>query len=221
MRNAGWGRLEVGGLVGVLVGCSGANISRSRGSSVMLEGGAGSGVVGTKFISGSSTQRGVPRSFNKLGEPRGFGYSTGGDNLSKILNLPRRGDSTDSPRGSTVPRVGDILLAAVGLNCREGEKAVRSTHFGDAGDVGGGESGLGFGADIPTRAGGEGNAVCGGDVSFEEPGCGSAHKGEGDHSLGGVPIPLEPGEFRGEDADGALPSRDRGDKLRGRGGDCG
>jgi len=119
----------------------------------------------TITISSSCTQRGVLRSsLDKLGGPRGFGYLTGGDNLSKILNLPRRGDSTDSPRGSSVPRVGDILLAAVGLNCREIEEAVRSTHFGDAGDVCGGESGLGFGEDIPIRAGGEGNAVCGGDA---------------------------------------------------------
>jgi hypothetical protein len=124
-------------------------------------GSAGSGVVGTKFISGSSTQRGAPRSFNTPGDPRGFGYSTGGDNVSKIPKLLRRGDSTDSPRGSTVPRVGDTLLATGGPNCREGEETVRSAHFGDVVD---GESGLGFGAKVPTRAGGDGNAVYGGDA---------------------------------------------------------
>lgn len=45
--------------------------------------------------------------------------------------------------------------------------------------------------------------------------------GEGDHSLGGVPIPLELSEFRGEGADGALPSKVRGGELEERGGDCG
>lgn len=126
--------------------------------------GTGEGVVGTKFTSGSTTQRGVSRLFNMLGDPRGFGYSTGGDNVSKILKLLHRDDNTDSPRGSTVPRVGDVLLAAGKPNCKEGEEAVRSTHLGDTGDVGRGESGLGFGAEIPIRAGGDGNAVCGGDA---------------------------------------------------------
>src|SRR5258708_10995840 len=118
----------------------------------MLEEDAGSGVVGTKFISGSSTQRGSPWSFNMLGESGGLGYLNGGDNVPK---MPKLRDSTDFPLGSTV--LGDTLLAIGGPNCGEDEEGVRSIHFGGVDDVGGGESTLG-GARIPIRAGGDGNA---------------------------------------------------------------
>lgn len=56
---------------------------------------------------------------------------------------------------------------------------------------------------------------------MEGPVCGSVHKGKGDHRLGGVPIPLELGEFKGEGASAALPIGDCGGDPLKKGGDCG